>query len=261
MDEEWDADNFEPKEIKGTSVVANKWEGEDEEDDVKDNWEDEEEEEKKDVEKQETVKPVQSKKPKKLLAEKIEERDKKVAEEAERKMRAREAKRELTAEEIQEEKLRQQKLQEESDLQVAMETFGVADSSAATGVDAINPSSKEEFDELSAAISKKVQLYTKSPHFTEFAEDLIRNICVNLKSTDLKKLKTTVENMFLEKTKVEKGDKTKKAKGKSKAKLRVEGENLGFFDLMHERRGNYSGMSRVAWENFPSRSKSEATAG
>ncbi|KAJ9591801.1 hypothetical protein L9F63_001618 [Diploptera punctata] len=221
----WDADNFQPKEI--VPVAANKWEGEDEDEDVKDNWEDEEEEEeKKDVEKQEPPKPLPTKKKKTLLAEKIEEREQKLREEAEKKVKAREAtKEELTPEEILEEKIRQQKLQEESDLQVALETFGVAEPGAATGIDAINPSTKEEFDELQSALTKKIQLYTKSPHFPGFAEDLIRNICVNLASQDLKKLKTTVENMFLEKTKVEKGDKAKKNKGKGKAKLRVEGEN------------------------------------
>jgi hypothetical protein len=45
-------------------------------------------------------------------------------------------------------------------------------------------------------------------------------------SQDLKKLKTTVENMFLEKTKAEKGEKTKKSKGKGKVKLKVEGEHV-----------------------------------
>jgi translation initiation factor 3 subunit J len=45
-------------------------------------------------------------------------------------------------------------------------------------------------------------------------------------SHDLKKLKTTVENMFLEKIKAEKGDKAKKSKGKCKVKLKVEGEHV-----------------------------------
>lgn len=57
--------------------------------------------------------------------------------------------------------------------------LGVAETSTATGIDAMNPSTKEEFDELQTAISKKIQSYTKSPHFSAFAEDLIRNICVN----------------------------------------------------------------------------------
>jgi len=45
----------------------------------------------------------------------------------------------------------------------------------------MNPSTREEFDELQAAISKKVQSFAKSPHFPAFAEELIRNICVNCK--------------------------------------------------------------------------------
>jgi hypothetical protein len=61
---------------------------------------------------------------------------------------------------------------------------GIAETSTATGIDAMNPSSKEEFDELQTAISKKIQSYTKSPHFPAFAEDLIRNICVNCKYTN-----------------------------------------------------------------------------
>lgn len=215
MDDEWDPDNFDPDDIKtAPSVGANKWEGEDEDEDVKDNWEDEEEEEKKDVEKQEPAKPTQPKKLKKI----IEEKDR-LHEEAERKEQ--ETEQELTPEEI-------QKLQEESDLRVAMETFGVvsvAETSTALGVETVNPNTREEFDELQAAISKKIQSFAKSPHFPAFAEELIRNICVNLTSQDLKKLKTTVENMFLEKSKAEKGDKTKKNKGKGKVKLKVEGDH------------------------------------
>lgn len=215
MDDEWDPDNFDPDDIKtAPSVGANKWEGEDEDEDVKDNWEDEEEEEKKDVEKQEPAKPTQPKKLKKI----IEEKDR-LHEEAERK--GQETEQELTPEEI-------QKLQEESDLRVAMETFGVvsvAETSTALGVETVNPNTREEFDELQAAISKKIQSFAKSPHFPAFAEELIRNICVNLTSQDLKKLKTTVENMFLEKSKAEKGDKTKKNKGKGKVKLKVEGDH------------------------------------
>jgi hypothetical protein len=48
-------------------------------------------------------------------------------------------------------------------------------------------------------------------------------------SHDLKKLKTTIENMFLEKSKAEKGDKAKKSKGKGKVKLKVEGEHVSRF--------------------------------
>nr|CAD7197409.1 unnamed protein product [Timema douglasi] len=114
-------DNFEPKAIPSSATVpVHKWEGEDEDDEVKDNWEDEEEEEeeKKDIEKQEPLKPV-VKKGKKALLEKIEEKEQRKREKVEKQPK----REELTSEEIQAEKLRQQKLQEESDLLVAMETF------------------------------------------------------------------------------------------------------------------------------------------
>jgi translation initiation factor 3 subunit J len=45
-------------------------------------------------------------------------------------------------------------------------------------------------------------------------------------STNIRRVKTTVENLFLEKQKLEKGDKPKKkpAAGKVKATLRMEGD-------------------------------------
>lgn len=57
-------------------------------------------------------------------------------------------------------------------------------------------------------------------------EDLIRNLCVTLTSHDIKKIKTTIDNLYLEKQKIEKGDKVKKNKGKGKAKIKVEGDNV-----------------------------------
>jgi hypothetical protein len=60
------------------------------------------------------------------------------------------------------------------------------ETSTAVGIDVMNPSTKEEFDEFQIAMCKKIQLYSKSPHFPTFAEDLIRNICVNCKYTNKK---------------------------------------------------------------------------
>lgn len=45
-------------------------------------------------------------------------------------------------------------------------------------------------------------------------------------SLDIKKIKTTIDNLYLEKQKIEKGDKAKKNKGKGKAKLKMEDENV-----------------------------------
>ncbi|XP_046479902.1 eukaryotic translation initiation factor 3 subunit J isoform X1 [Neodiprion pinetum] len=218
MDDEWDADNVEAK--FDLAMRSNKWEGEDEEEDVKDSWEDVEEE-KKDVEKAAEV-PKAKAKPKKTLADKIEEREKKTREEAERK--AKEKEEALTPEERRAEMLRRQRLQEEADLRLAMETFGV-NPEAATGLDSMIPDTKEDFDQFSEALLKKINQFNKHAEFTTFAEEFIKNIAVNLSSTSLKKVKTTIENLAIEKQKIEKGDKGKKNKGKGKAKLRVEGDN------------------------------------
>ncbi|KAK5915417.1 hypothetical protein OYC64_015670 [Pagothenia borchgrevinki] len=44
---DWDAETFEPEEPNKKAAVVDKWEGEDDEDDVKDNWDDDEEEKEK----------------------------------------------------------------------------------------------------------------------------------------------------------------------------------------------------------------------
>ncbi|XP_026474071.1 eukaryotic translation initiation factor 3 subunit J-like [Ctenocephalides felis] len=196
----------------------NKWAGEDEDDEVKESWEDEEEE-KKDVEKNDSNKnePIKTK-PKKSLAKSVAEKEKLRLEEAER--RQREEEENMTPEEKREAELRRKKLQEEADLRLALETLGVAPS-----IDSINPNDKAGFEELADAINRKVSIYKSRDEFPAFVEDLFRNICVNLNSFDLKKLKLTIDNMYMEKQKAEKGDKAKKSKGKGKAKLKMEGDN------------------------------------
>ncbi|XP_015114556.1 eukaryotic translation initiation factor 3 subunit J [Diachasma alloeum] len=214
MDDDWDLDNIEAK--LELALRSNKWEGEDEEEEVKDSWEDVEEEEKKDVEKPAEV-PKAKSKPKKKVAEKIEEREKKDREEAERK--AREKEEAMTPEERRAEQLRRQKMAEEADLRLAMETFGV------TALDAMMPDTKEEFEQFGEQLIAKINQFNKHTEFPAFAEELINRIAVNLSSISLKKIKTTVENLAIEKSKIEKGDKGKKSKGKGKAKLKIEGEN------------------------------------
>lgn len=49
-------------------------------------------------------------------------------------------------------------------------------------------------------------------------------------SGDIKKIKTTIDNLYLEKQKIEKGEKAKKNKGKGKAKLKMDNENVS---LLH----------------------------
>ncbi|XP_034246854.1 eukaryotic translation initiation factor 3 subunit J [Thrips palmi] len=216
--DDWDADNYQPPEptIPKTAAV-NKWEGEDEDEDVKDNWEDDDEEEKKDSEKPpEPVKSAASKKPQKNLAQKIQ-----MAEEKERleKERAQQL-RNLTPAELQAEKIRQRKLQEESELELVKATYGTSNS-----IDGINPSSKEEFDSLREAIVSKVNDLSKEEHYVEFVTELIEKIVVNLPAADLKKLSSNMTSLAIEKGKMDKAATSKKKGGKFKgAKLKMDND-------------------------------------
>lgn len=85
----------------------------------------------------------------------------------------------MTPEEKLAEKLRLQKIQEESDLKSALETFGVQDVVVGGGLDTFNPKTEAEFKEFGATLSWKLAQYKESPHFPQFIEDLVRSICVN----------------------------------------------------------------------------------
>ncbi|CAB3251068.1 unnamed protein product [Arctia plantaginis] len=220
MDVSWDADNFEPK-LPTTLTSSNKWEGEDEEETVKESWEDEEEE-KKDEEKTELPPPPP--KPKKRIHDKIAEKERLEREKAER-AASEKAPEEMTPEQKLAYKLQQQKLQEESDLRLAMETFGVTEVSTGK-IDNFNPTTKAEFNEFTEMLTKKINLYKSKEEFPAFVDDLVRNIVVQMHSADIKRIKLTVDNLYIEKQKSEKNDKSKKpTKGKGKAKLKVEGDN------------------------------------
>lgn len=91
--------------------------------------------------------------------------------------KAREREANMTPEEKLAEKLRIQKVQEESDLRAAMDTFGIA--ADKSGIDGIQPTTRAELSELSEAISRKVNLYTKIDDFPGFLEELVRCVCVN----------------------------------------------------------------------------------
>lgn len=199
-------------------VNVNKWEGEDDEE-VKDSWEDALLEEKKDEEKEEIPKIVV---PKKTLAEKIAEKDKKKLEMEENRRKDEDKYKDMTPEQITAEKLRLQKLQEAADLEIGLESMGLT-SSPAGSIDAMKPETKEEFDDLSDALVKKLNQFKENPEYVTFLDEFIRNICAGLSSVHIRKVKTSLDNLFLEKQKIEKGDKPKKKPGaKVKAKLRME---------------------------------------
>ncbi|XP_077173735.1 eukaryotic translation initiation factor 3 subunit J [Paroedura picta] len=212
----WDADSFEaapplagplrPLPSSG-AAAADRWAGEDEDDDVKDNWDDEEEEEK-----EEEVKPEPKVSEKKKIAEKIKEKEnqqKKKQEEIKKRLEVSEEPKELTPEELLAGKLRLQKLQEEADLEVAKEIFGESNT---FGIDAMNPSSKDDFTEFGRLLKEKITQYEKSLYYAGFLEALVRDICISLEVDDLKKITNSLTVLCSEKQKQEKQSKAKKKK-------------------------------------------------
>ncbi|XP_069799511.1 eukaryotic translation initiation factor 3 subunit J isoform X2 [Dendropsophus ebraccatus] len=207
----WEVDDFEPEEpvVKaGPITVKDRWEGEDEEEDVKDNWDDEEDAENK----QEPQKTEQKVPEKKKLQEKIKEKEqmsKKKQEELKKRLEEPEEPVELSPEEQLAEKLRLKKLQEDADLELAKEAFGVV---SVNGIDAMNPSSRDDFTEFGKLLKEKITQYEKSLFYPTFLETLVRDICISLELDDLKKISNSLTVLCSEKQKQEKQNKAKKKK-------------------------------------------------
>ncbi|XP_072236798.1 eukaryotic translation initiation factor 3 subunit J-B isoform X2 [Leuresthes tenuis] len=224
---DWDAENFEVDEPIKKAAVQDKWEGEDEEEDVKDNWDDEEEDEDKRGEMKKTETKVSDKK---KLSEKIKEKEnrlKKKQQELQQELQVQEA--ELTVEEQLAEKLRVKKLQEDADLELAKDAFGVSSTpNNVTGIDAMCPSSKEDFTEFEKLLKEKISQFEKSVHYSSFLDSLFRELCISLEVEDLKKVSNSLSVLLSEKQKQEKQNKGKKKKkgvvpgGGLKAQMRDE---------------------------------------
>lgn len=234
----WDADNFEPNETnKAATALQDKWEGEDEDDDVKDNWDDEEEEQKEVVVVKTEVKVSEKKK----LSAKIKEKEKEMEKEEQRmRLQESQANTELTAEEQAAEKLRLQQLQEESDMALAREAFGVENvtTNSASGIEAMCPSTKEDFVIFERMLRDKISQSEKSVHYSSFLESLFRELCISLEMDDLKRINNSLSVLLVEKQKQEKekakGTKKKKklilAGGGLKAKQKDDLDDYGHFD-------------------------------
>ena len=70
------------------------------------------------------------------------------------------------------------------------------------GIDGLMPETKEQFDDLEKAIGDKLQLFVGSEHYQEFAEKLVKRICLDSKLLRItrtlffKILKTLREGLF-----------------------------------------------------------------
>jgi len=220
-DNDWDEDTFEPVSFADPSVVA-KWDGEDEDVEVKDNWEDFDEEEKEkdnETKADDTAQPVKVKK-KKLLEKAIAEKEIKKKGKTDEKLQPDQPQESLTPEELIAEKLRRQRLQEESDLQLAKEAFGIDGANDnKNGVESMCPSSKDDFDTYRKALVDTLSKHEKSTFYLPFLDDFFRELCLNLEADEVKKLGNTLHVLANEKVKANKAANKGKKKGKAKASL------------------------------------------
>jgi len=226
----WEDEDFEPS-AGAATVPVDIWDGEDEDDDdLKDNWDDEEEEKEKEV-------PQSQPKKKKTLDEKIREREEKKRQELLAKQE--EMAKELTPEEELEEKLRQQRLQEESDLELAKDAFGVVDLPGQKTIDNFVPSSKEEFSELSNMIVQKLSKLELRTEYPFFLETLIRDCCAGCEADEIKKISNTLNLLVQEKQKMNKVAKGKKKTAGTSKKTLASGKGMNA-DLDYDDGGYYN---------------------
>lgn len=68
-----------------------------------------------------------------------------------------------------------QKLQEEADLKTALDTLGLG-SSSLSSIDSFNPTTKEEFSELSDVLVKKLSLLRAKEEYVPFLDEFLRNL-------------------------------------------------------------------------------------
>merc|ERR1712020_446765 len=116
----------------------------------------------------------------------------------------------LTEEERLAEKLRLQKLEENANIQLARDMCGLKENK----IDSLVPVTKEDFDQFGKAISEKISAFSSSEYYTDLIENVTKDICVDLNTTSLKKLKLHIEGLHSAKLKEEKASKSKiKGKG------------------------------------------------
>jgi len=125
-------------------------------------------------------------------------------------------KKDMTPEEQLAYKLEQQRLQEESDLALAKEAFGVSSPSD------VPLTSRQDYESFKKMIIDKLSNSDKtSITYLKFLEDLIRELCAPIEADDVKKITSDLNALFNEKMKIQKQTTKPKKKGKGYA-LKVE---------------------------------------
>jgi len=228
---DWDDDEFEPEDPIKTAIAprTDKWDGEDEEEDIKDAWDDSDDEIKAKPEAETTAKATERKKKKRNINEIMAEKEAKQREEMELKRKQAEEENLLSTPEGKlAEKLRLQRLEEERELELAKDMLGVSGEGAPPpcGIN-FNPTTEEEFTELRNTLMNELRETESSEHYQEFGIELIKSISMNLTIASLKRVKSEVEAMVSAKLKEERANKSKKGKP-AKATIKMETDRSMF---------------------------------
>jgi len=114
------------------------------------------------------------------------------------------------------------KVQEENERQIMGELLGSGPpgSGPPGSIDGMVPSSKDDFDILSKAITEKVQMFNQSKHYNDFLEALVKDLALDLPATQLKQVKIHVETLHSTKVKAEQS--AKKGKGKKGSTIKLD---------------------------------------
>jgi len=114
--------------------------------------------------------------------------------------------------------MRLQKIQEDSDLQLANDLMGAKDEEE-FNFDCIDISTVKGLDEFRRAIVKKIRMtdrLEKKSIFVTFIEDLGKDLCTNIELDDMKKVISVLNALYNEKVKASKPKNKKKGVGKAK---------------------------------------------
>merc|ERR1712141_149621 len=108
---------------------------------------------------------------------------------------------------------RLQKLEENANIQLARDMCGLKENK----IDSLVPLTKEDFDQFGKAISEKISAFSTSEHYSDLVENITKDVCVDLNTASLKKLKLHIESLHSAQLKEEKASKSKKSVGKGKS--------------------------------------------
>jgi len=198
----WDADDYEPPAASAKVVVANdKWDGEDEEDDVKDAWDADSEEEKSKAEAEKAAAPKAATSKKKKLRDKIALKEAALNDNDEDDSLK-------SPEDKLAEKLRLQKMEEKAQFELTRDMLGLQTGS----IDSIVPETKEDFEAFAKAISEKIRVFSSSDHYNELLETVTKDLALDMPVPSLKRVKIHVEGLHSTRLKEEKAVKSKKNK-------------------------------------------------